>query len=493
MRGATEAELSAFGEYVYRLDSTALTSTYKSFVSTEDSAVVAHYAQAADSVDVALWHTRLGLSEAADSLLAFLRTTLPANGLDTTAFLLPDIARDMEMVHTLTFDSLGEDINVVLPRLDYNLTRAYVRTATGLRYGFMRPDRFMNRQDYKTSGGYARLFDYSLETPSAAAAMNALLSPGRMDYLCASEPDDPVSVKLREALAQTTDSTQRRTLAVNMERLRWRRLRKVSDSLIAIDNSQLSERRVFVNIPALQLWAIGGDSVLNMKICCGATATKTPLLTSEIRYMQVNPDWIVPTNIIKSDITRHAGDSAYFARNRYYIVNMSSGDTLNAASVTREALRRGGLRVGQRGGSGNSLGRIVFRFPNSFSVYLHDTNNRSAFSRERRTLSHGCVRVEKPFDLARFLLRNADEWTLERLRISMDIRPETDRGRKYLREHASDARPLRLMTYSDVRPVVPLAIEYYTAYPNPKSGKVEFWPDLYGYDKLIQKCLYIVK
>ena len=67
----------------------------------------------------------------------------------------------------------------------------------------------------------------------------------------------------------------------------------------------------------------------------------------------------------------------------------------------------------------------------------------------------------------------------------MDIRPETERGREYLRAHADDPRPLRAITYHEVSPNVPVYIIYYTVYPNPATGIVETWPDLYGYDKLI--------
>ena len=124
---------------------------------------------------------------------------------------------------------------------------------------------------------------------------------------------------------------------------------------------------------------------------------------------------------------------------------------------------------------------------NNYAVYLHDTNNRGAFNRDRRTLSHGCVRVQKPFELACFLLPDADEWTKDRLRISMDIRPETEQGRIYVQEHADDPKPFRLESYREVSPRVPLYIIYYTAYPNPKTGVVETWPDLYGYDKIISQ------
>ena len=446
-RSQTEADLSAFSTYVDSLDSAVQ----------------------------GKWFTRMGVSEDADSLLSYLRRELPRNGLDTTAFFVPQIAEDLHIIHTLAFDSVGQSINQVLLRLDSNLSKAYVDYTTGQRYGFMRPDKVLNRRDYKVGGpGYAQLFDYEIKAPDYEASEKQLTGDDRMAFLASSQPQNFVYRALQEKLLTTNDTAERRKIAVNMERCRWQ-----------IRHPEQQERRVLVNIPAQQLWAVGGDTVLYMRICCGAFPTKTPLLYSTINYMQVNPEWIIPYNIIKTDVARHGGDSAYFARNRYSIVRTQTSDTLRASEVTSEQLMSGNLRVVQKGGAGNSLGRIVFRFPNNFSVYLHDTNNRGAFQRERRTLSHGCVRVQKPFDLACFLLRDADEWTKDQLRISMDIKPVTERGRDYLSEHVDAPRPLRLIQYREINPKVPVYIVYYTAYPNLATGKVEFWPDLYNYDKAV--------
>lgn len=437
------------------------------------------YVDSLDSSITGKWFTRMGISEDADSMLAYLRRELPRNGLDTAAFQLAEIAEDLSIVHALAFDSVGISINELLPRLDERLTHAYVRYTVGQRYGFVSPEKLFNRLDSNVRrDGFARLFDYEIKARNVHEAEQKVMDEDRLDYLLASQPTGQLYQILQVQLDNTSDKAARRRLAVNMERCRWK-----------ISHPEDEDRKIVVNIPSLQLWAVCADSVVNMKICCGALATKTPLLHSQINYLQVNPDWIIPQNIVDTDITRHAGDSAYFARNNYYIVRRSTGDTLQTASVTADQLRTGALRVGQKGGPGNSLGRIVFRFPNNFGVYLHDTNNRGAFNRERRTLSHGCIRVQKPFELACFLLPEADEWKLDRIRISMDIAPETDQGKEYLEEHVEDPRPYRLLGYSDVSPKTPVYIIYYTAYPNPESGQVETWPDLYGYDKVIDKAM----
>ena len=450
-RELTEAERSAFGEYVNQMDS-ALTG---------------------------VWFDRMGVSADADSVCAYLSREVPRNGLDTAAFFIPAIARDLEIVHQLAFDSVGVSINDLLPRLDANLTKAYIRFATGQRYGFMRP-RVFNRMDPKVGnpGTFARVFDYEVAAPDTTEAAKKVKEDDRMAYLIESTPDTYIYKALLKEMDKTTDAGKRHQIAVNMERCRWQ-----------IPHPKEHQRQILVNIPAQQLWAIGGDTVLDMRICCGAVPTKTPLLNSEISYMQVNPEWIIPYNIVKTEVAHHAGDSAYFARNRYSIINKESGDTLNVADVDSGSLLSGNIRISQRGGVGNSLGRIVFRFPNNFSIYLHDTNNRGAFQRERRTLSHGCVRVQKPFDLACYLLPDADEWTRESIRISMDIPPITERGRSWVSQHADAKRPFRLISYRDVKPHVPLYIMYYTTFPNPKTGAIDFWPDIYGFDKVISKEL----
>ena len=447
----SEAERSAFGEYVNQMDSSL----------------------------TGVWFDRMGVSADADSVYSYLSREVPRNGLDTAAFFISQISSDLEIVHKLAFDSVGVSINELLPRLDANLTKAYVRFATGQRYGFIRP-RVFNYMDPKVGqpGTFARVFDYDLAAPDTTEAAKKVKDDDRVEYLASTAPDTYIYKALLREMDKTTDADRRLKLAVNMERCRWQ-----------IPYPKDNVRQILVNIPSQHLWALGGDSVLDMRICCGAVPTKTPLLNSEIRYMQINPEWVIPYNIIKTEVVHHAGDSAYFARNRYSITHKETGDTVRVADADSNSLLSGNLRVSQKAGAGNSLGRIVFRFPNNFSIYLHDTNNRSAFQRDRRTLSHGCVRVQKPFELASYLLPTADEWTLESIRISMDIPPVSERGREWVSNHADAERPYRLISYCDVKPHVPLYILYYTTFPNPKTGAIDFLPDNYGFDKVISKEL----
>ena len=433
-----------------------------------------------DSLGTAIWFSEDGIDSSAYATLQHIRSSIQNDGLNHDAFLIEDIEKDLDIVEKLAFDSLGVDINEVLMRLDYNLSKSWMRYVKGQRYGFVRPDKVFNRLYYREDRGYyAHLFDYEIELPDYKVLLGHLEADDKTEYMQQSEPvNNTVYKALQTKLQSVTDSAERRKCKVSMERCRWR-----------LKHPKSGERYVLVNLPAQQLWAMGNKTPLSMKICCGAWNTKTPLLASEIGYMQVNPEWSLPPKIVESDFKRHVGDSAWFARHKYFVVSRKTGDTLNIAHIGHDGLRNGGLRFVQRGGSGNSLGRIVFRFASSFSVYLHDTNTPWVFERDRRTVSHGCIRVERPFDLAKYFIPEADDWTLDKIRISMDIPPVTEQGQRWLSKNGHRTRPFRLISYYPIKPKVPVYIVYYTAYPNPETGVVEMWPDFYGYDKPIAAAM----
>jgi murein L,D-transpeptidase YcbB/YkuD len=296
-----------------------------------------------------------------------------------------------------------------------------------------------------------------------------------LDFLAAAETDDSAYHALKRQLALDTTSEARNRTLCNMERLRWRDKKQAKQA----------SRHIFVNIAAQQVWAVAPDSVINMRICCGKPSTKTPLLSSDIYRIEVNPEWGIPQSIFRGEVSGHAGDSAYFARRNYYITN-GSGQHVDPRNLSQADLASGRYAVRQRSGAGNSLGRIIFRFKNRFSVYLHDTSSPGVFKNDRRTVSHGCVRLQRPFEIAEFVLPNADEWMLDKMRLSMDLQPKTEQGREYKRTHTG---AIRLVNNTSVEPTVPVLIDYYTRYPNPKTGDIETWGDPYDYDKIVLKAI----
>ena len=433
-----------------------------------------------------IWVNRLGVDHRADTLLAVMRRTVADMGFRESAFFVSQIAEDLERMRTLCFDEAANDANSVAARLEYLLTKAFLRYAVGQGRGFVNPRQLLNRlEPSKTDTlghalAYQRLFDVAMKEQGKsyyAYALRQVSADSIASFLADVQPTDTLYLRLKALLPKATGSYRKRLLC-NMERRRWR----------VDQHPKPGSRYVLVNVAAYHLWAVSPDTVIDMRVGCGAARTKTPLLTSYFTHMDINPDWNIPMSIIQKDIAHHAGDPSYFNRRGYYIAERKTGTRRDPSQLTSDDLLSGRYRVAQNGGPGNALGRIIFRFPNNFSVFLHDTSSRGFFSSDNRGVSHGCVRVQHPFSLAQFLMGDdADEWKLDRLRISMGMAPETERGKEYMEREDRPEQP-RLVNAITVSPRVPLYITYYTLYPDPQ-GQLQTYPDVYGYDKAIEKSL----
>lgn len=263
-------------------------------------------------------------------------------------------------------------------------------------------------------------------------------------------------------------------LRINMERTRWQYVQ------------ERGSKYVVANVAACMLQAVNeeADSVLEMKICCGEVKNKTPLLTSKLSYMELNPYWNVPQNIImKEMLPAFRKDTTYFTKNRLKIYNREGGQ-LNPQKIKWSNYTRGvPYTIKQDNKRGNSLGRIIFRFPNTFSVYLHDTPNRWTFMRTNRAVSHGCVRLEKALNFAFFLLPERDELLEDRIRLSMEIPAVTEAGKKLeLKDNYKE------LTFHSLRHRVPLFLDYQTVYIS-MDGTFSYCDDVYKYDALLLEAL----
>ena len=184
-----------------------------------------------------------------------------------------------------------------------------------------------------------------------------------------------------------------RQIEANLERWRWL-------------PHDLGRRHVLVNIAAFRLEAAeDGRPALAMKVIVGKPFTKTPMFSSAIESVVLNPSWYVPEKIAVEEILpKAAQDPGYLRREGYEVLSAT--------------------RLRQKPGPGNALGRIKFVFPNRFGVYLHDTPAPLLFDRTVRAFSHGCIRIEKPFDLAVWALAGDPKWTAEAIRAGIDSAKE---------------------------------------------------------------------
>ena len=292
------------------------------------------------------------------------------------------------------------------------------------------------------------------------------------------QPTGPLYSRLKNELATLPSFSQERVrILCNMERCRWRQN----------DYPYMHRKYVMVNLPSFHLDAVDGDSVLSMRIGCGSKKTKTPLLTSRIKRMDVNPLWILPRSIIKKDVLKHVGNADYFYSRNFFVKERKTGRVIEPEHITAAMLTSKDYLLAQRGGEGNSLGRIIFRFDNNFSVFLHDTSSKSVFQQQDRDVSHGCIRVENPYELAVFMLEEKNMRLADKLAYSMTAqRIEPDLN---LPKGEKDTLQTNMLLRSvSIKPLVPLFITYFTIYPD-KNGRLRQYPDIYGYDQVISHYL----
>ena len=429
-----------------------------------------------------LWIDRFGVDKRADSLLAYLNT-VEEMGFSKRVFVVGQIERDLQRIRTLDVDTGIRDVNRVMARLEYNLTKAFLRYTAGQHFGFTNPTQIFNNLDIREQDSvrttYRGLFDIPVKRPPKdfySTALRKVYNDSVSIFLRESQPQNALYAQLiKHFKGKNLSETDRVRLLCNIERSRWRQN----------DYPQNHRKYVLVNVPSYHLDAIEGDSVLTMRMACGTLDTKTPLLNSHIMRMDVNPQWIIPRSIIKKEVIGHAGNPDYFERHRYFILKRSSGRRVDPASVSAGMLLNPDYFVIQEGGEGNSLGRVVFRFNNNFSIFIHDTSSKWAFDRGSRSVSHGCIRVQKPFELAVFLLDKKDKTLIDKINYSMqaDLSKPKEGEEKRTRV---DYR--RLVNSVKVNPNVPLFITYYTLYPD-VTGKMQTYADVYGYDKVLYRYL----
>lgn len=236
-----------------------------------------------------------------------------------------------------------------------------------------------------------------------------------------------------------------RQMELNMERLRW-----------ILGN--IEERFIVVNIANFQLDVIENDkSILSMKVVVGKPYQRTPIFTSKMTYIVINPAWNIPDSIARKEILKK------IEKNPNYLAEQNI-KVLEEVKGSRKGLP---YRFRQEPGPLNPLGTIKFMFPNEYDVYLHDTSAKRLFSENVRTFSHGCTRIEKPLELAEYLLRDDPRWSQKELVAALE---------KGTEQIVQILRPLNVH------------VLYLTAWVD-ESGLVQFRNDIYGRDKSLDEAL----
>jgi murein L,D-transpeptidase YcbB/YkuD len=245
-------------------------------------------------------------------------------------------------------------------------------------------------------------------------------------------------------------------IRVNLERLRWVAQDLAGDYLI-------------VDIPGYgaRLF-LDGRLAWSSRVVVGKPYRETPTFRATLRDLVFNPTWTVPQSIIRDEILpKLAEDPQWLVRNHMRVVDRA-GREVDGSRVDWERLRSGAFpyEIVQAAGPDNPLGRVKFLLPNPQDVYLHDTPARELFRRTVRAFSHGCIRLERPLELAVLLLDDPQRWTAEAVQAAID---------------SGETRTVA------VRRQVPVMLLYFTA----EAGEddVTFRPDVYGRDARVLRGL----
>lgn len=401
----------------------------------------------------------------------------------------------LEQLSANKFKSISE-VYPVVADLELNAAESLIRYNNIIYYGALNPRKLLSR------------YYVPVKRPDSAS-ITAVLATGNLEKLL--RDIQPVSEQykvlqhamLSYAQKGEKDTQAFKTVMVNMERLRW----KLPD---------LGEEHVEVNIPDFTLtWFSGQDTLSHMKVCVGGAREKdyaekiklylksgnlddkpknheTPILYSKLNSIQVNPIWNIPLSIARSEIYWQAIRDPYYLSNNnikvYYKGQLvTDPDTIQWNKYSREKLP---FQFKQGSGEGNALGKFKFIFDNGSSIYLHDTNNKSAFARNNRAISHGCVRVEKPLEFAEMLVK--DKYQYDQLRMEVNLPPvDTTKMELYRKKLAKKADTLNIFQlkpkWFGTKKPVPLIINYITAWS--QNGTIQFRPDVYGLDETLYAAM----
>lgn len=257
-------------------------------------------------------------------------------------------------------------------------------------------------------------------------------------------------------------------IELNLERGRWR-------------SQPLGERYVVVNIPDYSLQVIEDERpVLSMRVVVGERFKQTPLFSDEITYLVLNPWWSLPPSIIVNEILpAMAQDDHYLEQHEIHVFDGPGPDaseldahTIHWKELTPEDFdasdpKSRKIFLRQEPGTENPLGRIKFMCPNQFDIYLHDTPAGHLFSAKERDFSHGCIRLEKPFDLAEYLLHGQVQ-----------------------SDHKELLAALATSRDSTIRlpKPIPVHLVYWTAWVD-EQGEAQFRDDVYAIDLALDMAL----
>lgn len=240
-------------------------------------------------------------------------------------------------------------------------------------------------------------------------------------------------------------------IRVNLERLRWV-MHEIEDDFLLVD------------LPGFEAFFMkNGQKEWQGKIQVGKAFTATPVFKGKLEYLEFNPTWTIPPGIIRRSILPGLRkDPGYLDKKGYLLLDFK-GKKIDPHSIDWNNIKGFPYVVRQPAGKNNALGLVKFIFPNSHFVFLHDTNHRELFTRNTRTFSAGCIRVEKPFELSEQLLKTTQGW-----------------DRKAIDQLVASGKTKRVHPKDKISVLIT-----YTTVGVDEQGKARFKPDIYNRDNAV--------
>ncbi|WP_158826771.1 L,D-transpeptidase family protein [Mucilaginibacter lacusdianchii] len=341
-------------------------------------------------------------------------------------------------------------------RFEIILTDAMLTFINNLHYGKLNPDFSSAKIDDPAPSAFRAetILQAALYSADLMSAVTSV-QPQSIQYILLQD-------QLRLATAQYTGDCYEipeatiRKMAVNLERLRW------------LGNTESTF--IQVNIPSYTLSFCKPDTTYQFRVIVGKPATLTPTLQSAITHFTTAPEWKVPQKIfVKELLPKALKDTAYLETNHFAVYNNKGVYVIpskqNIASILRNVNQ---YYARQSGGCDNALGLVVFRFPNTYDVYLHDTPQQQLFRKRDRAFSHGCVRVDQAGKLAALLLKN-----------------DGATGKIVAMQKAMAAYQNQTFILKNK---VPLKITYFTC--EVKDALLVTYKDVYQLDNALEQALY---
>ena len=246
-------------------------------------------------------------------------------------------------------------------------------------------------------------------------------------------------------------------MMVNLERLRWL-------------PENVEKNYLLVNIPEYKLHVFENSKLIwETNVVVGKEAKQTSIFRGNISKIVLNPYWNVPTSIINNEILpKLKRNRNYLSKNNMEVV--AGGQVINPKTINWNKYSKNiPYEIRQKPGKDNSLGKMKFLFPNSYSIYLHDTPSKELFDSNKRDFSHGCIRFQNPENLAIYLLKKTTAWNKQTIYKVLETNTETE---------------------ILLKPTMPVYITYFTSWVDSK-GNLNFRKDIYNLDNELAKEIFV--